>query len=129
MWFGAHDSDRYATAMSHYEKIDAAYRTKHIVIACKGSKCSNSIYAYVFPTEPYKIYVCGAFWDANITGTDSRAGTLVHEMSHFDIVAGTDDVVYGQPGAKQLAVRDPDSALANADTHEYFAENEPDLPM
>jgi peptidyl-Lys metalloendopeptidase len=129
MWFGAHNSERYATVTSHYEQIEGAYRTKHIVIACKGSKCSNDTYAYVFPTEPYKIYVCGAFWAANISGTDSRAGTLVHEMSHFDIVAGTDDVVYGQPGAKQLATRDPDSALANADTHEYFAENEPDLPM
>jgi peptidyl-Lys metalloendopeptidase len=128
-WFGAHSPARYATVTDHYEQIEAAYRTKQIVIACKGSKCSDSIYAYVFPTQPYKIYVCGAFWAANLSGTDSRSGTLVHEMSHFDIVAGTDDVVYGQQGAMQLAIRDQDTAITNADTHEYFAENEPDLPM
>ncbi len=50
---------------------------------------------------------------------------MVHEMSHFNVVAGTDDVVYGQSGAKSLALSDPDGALNNADSHEYFAENTP----
>ncbi len=44
-------------------------------------------------------------------------------MSHFDVVAGTDDVVYGQTGAMALAISDPDAAITNADSHEYFAEN------
>ena len=38
---------------------------------------------------------------------------------------GTDDVVYGQDGAKDLAKSDPDQAITNADSHEYFAENNP----
>ena len=46
-------------------------------------------------------------------------------MSHFDVVAGTDDVVYGQTGAMALAISDPDAAITNADSHEYFAENNP----
>lgn len=128
-WFGAHSAARYATVTNHFEQIDASFRTKPIVIACNGAQCTNNIFAYVFPTQPYRIFVCGAFWAANLVGTDSRSGTLVHEMSHFDIVAGTDDVVYGQPGAKQLAISNPDSAITNADTHEYFAENEPNQPM
>ena len=28
------------------------------------------------------INLCGAFWDAPATGTDSKAGTLVHEVSN-----------------------------------------------
>ena len=40
-------------------------------------------------------------------------------------VAGTDDVVYGQAGAKSLAISNPDAAITNADSHEYFAENTP----
>ena len=39
------------------------------------------------PVETSKegVYVCGAFWSAPATGTDSKAGTLVHEMCHhFD---------------------------------------------
>ena len=31
----------------------------------------------------------------------------------------------GQTGAKSLAATDPDSAIRNADSHEYFAENTP----
>lgn len=54
-----------------------------------------------------------------------QGGTLIHEMSHFNVVAGTDDVVYGQTGAKNLAIFDPTGALNNADNHEYFAENTP----
>jgi peptidyl-Lys metalloendopeptidase len=69
--------------------------------------------------------VCNAFWSAPSTGTDSKAGTLVHEMSHFNVVASTDDWAYGQSAAKSLAISNPSKALDNADTHEYFAENNP----
>ena len=79
------------------------------------------------PTQPYKIYVCKAFWNAPMTGTDSKGGTLVHEMSHFNVVAGTDDHVYGQSGAANLAITNPDLAVQNADSHEYFGENTPAL--
>ena len=71
------------------------------------------------------IYVCRAFWNAPTAGTDSKGGTLIHEMSHFNVTAGTDDHVYGQTAAKNLAATDPTSALDNADNHEYFAENNP----
>jgi peptidyl-Lys metalloendopeptidase len=79
----------------------------------------------VYPTQPYRIYVCNAFWNAPNTGTDSKAGTLVHEMSHFNVVAATDDHAYGQTAAKNLAISSPTKALDNADSHEYFAENTP----
>jgi len=79
----------------------------------------------VYPTQPYRIYVCNAFWSAPTSGTDSKGGTLVHEMSHFNVTAATDDHVYGQSGAKSLAISNPDQALDNADSHEYFAENTP----
>jgi len=46
-------------------------------------------------------------------------------MSHFNVTAGTDDHVYGQAAAKNLAISDPASAIDNADSHEYFAENNP----
>ena len=53
------------------------------------------------------IYLCSVFWTAPLTGTDSKAGTLIHEMSHFNVVASTDDYVYGQTGAKSLAISEP----------------------
>lgn len=123
-WFGAITTQRYNTATSHFNSIDAAMdqTNNSVIIDCS---CKQSYYAYVYPTQPYRIYVCRAFWSAPNAGTDSRGGTLIHEMSHFNVTAGTDDHVYGQSGAKSLAISDPDAALDNADSHEYFAENNP----
>ena len=123
-WFGAYTSSRYTTANQHFVAIDSALDKTgdQVKINCG---CNQSYYAYVYPTKPYEIFVCRAFWSAPNTGTDSKAGTLVHEMSHFNVVAATDDHVYGQSGAKSLAASDPAKAVDNADSHEYFAENTP----
>jgi peptidyl-Lys metalloendopeptidase len=123
-WFGAYTSSRYATAKQHFVNIDSAIDQNNgqITINCG---CNQSYYAYVYPTRPYEIFVCNAFWSAPNTGTDSKAGTLIHEMSHFNVVAGTDDWAYGQTAARNLSSSNPTRALDNADNHEYFAENTP----
>jgi peptidyl-Lys metalloendopeptidase len=123
-WFGAYTSSRWNTASQNFVAIDGAIdqNAGQVKINCG---CNQSYYAYVYPTRPYEIFVCRAFWSAPLTGTDSKAGTLIHEMSHFNAVAGTDDHVYGQAGAKNLAITNPTAALDNADNHEYFAENTP----
>jgi peptidyl-Lys metalloendopeptidase len=123
-WFGAYTSTRYSTAKSHFQSIDAAMDQTggQVKINCG---CNQNYYAYVYPTKPYEIFVCRAFWSAPMSGTDSKGGTLIHEMSHFNVTAGTDDIVYGQSGAMNLAASDPAGALNNADNHEYFAENNP----
>jgi peptidyl-Lys metalloendopeptidase len=123
-WFGAYTASRYGTARQNFAAIDSAMDQSNgqITINCG---CNQSYYAYVYPTRPYEIFVCRAFWSAPNTGTDSKAGTLIHEMSHFNVVAGTDDWAYGQTAARNLASSDPSKALDNADNHEYFAENTP----
>lgn len=123
-WFGANNATRVATVKSHFAAIKDAFATKPVTVDCG---CKQNYYAYVYPTRPYTIYVCKAFWSAPMTGTDSKGGTLVHEMSHFNVVAGTDDHVYGQSGAANLAITNPDLAVQNADSHEYFGENTPAL--
>jgi len=77
------------------------------------------------PSQFGTIYLCGAFWNAPNTGTDSRAGTIIHESSHFTNNGGTSDYAYGQTAAMQLAISNPSQAIFNADSHEYFAENNP----
>jgi peptidyl-Lys metalloendopeptidase len=123
-WFGAYSLNGWNTAKSHFAAIKDAIDTKPITIDCG---CKKTYYAYVYPNQPYKIYVCKAFWAAPMSGTDSKGGTLIHELSHFTVVAGTDDWAYGQTNAKSLAISDPTKALNNADSHEYFAENTPSL--
>lgn len=124
-WFGSYTSSRWSTAKTHYQKTLDAFKNKPLTLDCS---CRDSYYAYVYPNQPYKIYVCNAFWSAPMTGTDSKAGTLVHEMTHFNVVAGTDDHAYGHSAAKSLALSNPTKALDNADSHEYFSENSPPLP-
>lgn len=124
-WFGAYTAARWNTAKAHFVASTDAFKNKAVVLDCS---CKQSYYAYVYPTQPYKIYVCNAFWSAPLTGTDSKAGTLVHEMTHFNVVAATDDWAYGHSAAKSLALSNPTKALDNADSHEYFAENTPPLP-
>jgi peptidyl-Lys metalloendopeptidase len=123
-WFGALDAGRQSTVKAHFVSLKDAFGTKPVTVDCG---CKKTYYAYVYPNQPYKIYVCKAFWNAPMVGTDSKGGTLVHEMSHFTVVAGTDDWVYGQSGAASLAISNPDHAIDNADSHEYFSENTPAL--
>ncbi len=123
-WFGAYTSSRYATAQQHFVAIDNAMDQTggQVTINCG---CNDNYYAYVIKNQPYQIFVCNAFWSAPLIGTDSKAGTLIHEISHFTVVADTDDHAYGQGLAQSLAISNPTLALDNADSHEYFAENTP----
>ena len=122
-WFGSYNSSRYSTMRTHFTNLKSALSSQPYTFDCT---CTDSgTYAYVYPTQPYRVYLCGAFWSAPNTGTDSRAGTLVHESSHFNVVAGTDDWAYGQTAAHKLATSNVSHAIDNADSHEYFAENTP----
>ena len=67
------------------------------------------------------------FWCTDIY-EDVQGGTLVHEASHFVANAGgTEDYAYGQSSCKFISLLFPNEAVENADSHEYFAENNPAL--
>lgn len=121
-WFGSYNSTRWTTVNNNFKKISSALQNQAVQFDCG---CTDSYFAYVYPNQPYKIYLCNSFWSAPNTGTDSKAGTIVHETSHFTVVAATDDIAYGQTAAKNLATSNPSQAIKNADSHEYFAENTP----
>ena len=124
-WFGTYSSGRHATVTGNFDAISFDLNNEKMTFNCG---CKKNYYAYVYSNQPYQIYLCKYFWLAPNTGTDSRAGTIIHEISHFDVVAGTDDIVYGQAGAKNLAISNPANAIRNADNHEYFSENTPASP-
>jgi peptidyl-Lys metalloendopeptidase len=127
-WFGVYAENRWNKIQSNFDKIYDATANRIVGFDCS---CDDedvdyqSTFAYVYANDPYNMNVCGQFWAAQLTGTDSRAGTIIHELSHFDIVAATNDDVYGQDAARSLAKSNPNRAIANADSHEYFAENTP----
>lgn len=124
-WFGPNTTANVSTIRSHFAAIKSAFDTRSVIVDCA---CSDSAYAYVYKNQPYRIYVCNAFWSAPMSGTDSKGGTLIHEMSHFTAVSDTDDWAYGQSACRSLTSSNSARARDNADSHEYFAENTPALP-
>ena len=126
-WFGEYSSERYAKVLNTFEATTDVLATQTVGFDC--SCADTSLFAYVFRNRPYRIYTCPNFWAASLKGTDSRSGTIIHELSHFAVVSNTDDHQYGQIGAARLAVSDPDLAVFNADSYEYFAENTPAIEI
>lgn len=86
-------------------------------------------YAHVWADdERHNIYLNKHFWPSGLTGQDSKAGALSHEMSHFEDLGATKDVKYGEKtmygvsNAQFLAHHAPADALKNADNYEYYLE-------
>lgn len=123
-WFGSYDPANYAVVMANYQHISAAFATQTITFTCG---CPEMLFAFVNPGQPYQITLCASFWSSPEIGTNSRAGTLVHEMSHFTAVAGTLDHVYSQVFSRANARYIPTKAIQNADSYRYYAENDPQL--
>ncbi|TFK19572.1 zincin [Coprinopsis marcescibilis] len=119
-WFGNYTATRHDKVLSHFTAIHKNDFSTFVF----NCKCSYpGAYAYVYPSIFGEIYLCDAFWKAPVTGRDSQGGTIIHEASHFTNNGGTQDHTYGQSGCKQLAKDSPDSAVENADSHEYYTEN------
>lgn len=125
-WFGTYSQTNYDTVSTNFNQISQALSEETMSFHCD---CNDASYAYVYPDQPYIIHLCTEFWTAQATGTDSQSGTLVHETSHFIVVADTNDHAYSQSNCKDLAVSNPALAIDNADSHEYFAENNPFVTM
>jgi uncharacterized Zn-binding protein involved in type VI secretion len=130
-WFGDDDEATLKLMQDRVEKeikkLDS-FTAANFVPAEKGEE---DCYAYVYPDKDDKIYLGNDFDTAPATGPDSKAGTLVHEMSHYNSVAGTKDVVmsdgktaYGRSNCEKLAKDDPAKAKKNADSFEYFVEGD-----
>ncbi|MGK0231405.1 MAG: peptidyl-Lys metalloendopeptidase [Gammaproteobacteria bacterium] len=126
-WFGAYSDSRYNQVVANFTALDQVLENETLQFNC--GCIESGIFAFVFPALPYSITLCPSFRNASANGPDSRAGTIIHELSHFTVVAGTDDHVYGQDGVRALAISNPDLVISNADTYEYFAENAPAVPI
>jgi len=124
-WFGAVTTSRYDKVRSNMGNILSEFASESYKIDCS---CTDDYYAYVYPSDrSHTVYLCNAFWDApeEKFQFNSKPGTLIHELSHFYDVGGTDDHAYGQRAVQTLAINNPNRAIDNADSHEYFVESDP----
>lgn len=64
------------------------------------------------------------FFGAGEAGFSSKAGILLHEISHFTLAGATrNPKIYGTEEAKMLATTNPNAARMNAENYEYFVES------
>ncbi|KAF5310969.1 hypothetical protein D9619_007946 [Psilocybe cf. subviscida] len=69
-WFGAWSASRHKTVVEQYTAISANnFSTYTFDCSC----AEQNTFAYVYPDEYGHMYLCGAFWDAPLNGTDSKA--------------------------------------------------------
>lgn len=134
-WFGSYTAGRYAQVQLGMSRIANALSNQVIGFDCDCSNQPgvdpNRTFAFVFKNDPFNMTLCGVFFQVPRDGTDSKSGTIVHEVSHFTIVADSDDFqsALDQRGSRNLARNSPASAIRNANAFEYFAENTPFLEM
>jgi len=98
-WFGTYTSSRYSTVKTHFANLNAR-QTSSNTYDCS---CTDSSYAYTvrifslhasvaelhantalpmqYAAQTGKMWLCNAFWSAPNTGTDSKAGTIIHEST------------------------------------------------
>lgn len=121
-WFGKFSEKCAKQVKDNFCKISDSLNDKSYEFTCDGDDCEPGDFGYVYPCTPCKIYLCGGFFSADLTGTDSKMGVLIHEASHFKDNGGTDDHEYGCEDSCELAETDPEKAKDNADNYEYFVE-------
>lgn len=135
-WFGKHTVQSGEKVRRNLKAVVSAIRKDEIAAVCvnEGSGlCDGDTYAFVDPDDPYQVSLCPAFFvmdtmkqltdESVAAGNGTRAGTWVHEITHFTNVAATDDICYSREDCSDMASAAPMDALMNADSYQYFVED------
>jgi peptidyl-Lys metalloendopeptidase len=117
-WLGAYAATRFKKVKKNLATVKKFMESKQFTYDCSGHGCGAGVYAYTF-WDTTTIWFCSEFWAAPATGSNSKAGTVLHEHTHSD--ASTDDIAYGEDDCLALAINKPSNAIKNADSHEFFA--------
>lgn len=122
-YFGSTDEKNRKAMRDRIDKMLKLNKSMKPENFARGDPPKDNRFAYVYPNDKkHKIYLDKAFDKAPATGKDSKAGTIAHEMSHFNDIGGTKDHVYGKSNAEALAKSNPAKAMGNADNFEYYCE-------
>jgi hypothetical protein len=116
-WFGTYNLNNWNFVSIGYRNINNRL-TNYAFNGYCDSGCASNVFAYVYPTDgTLTVYLCALFF--NRSGDRNRV--IVHEMSHFRTLCGTQDYTYGTASCLSLARSNPSQASHNADNVCYFA--------
>ncbi|QQA41527.1 M35 family metallo-endopeptidase [Pelagovum pacificum] len=135
-WFGPYSKNNAASVRASFKSIYTAINENEIKIVCANigeEDCDSEMYANVWTHDHFAINLCPSFFEmprmyAFPSGSiemenGSREGTIIHEMSHFDVVARTEDICYSRSACSERALVDLEVLIDNADSYQYFAED------
>jgi len=135
-WFGKYSPSSGELVRRNLKSVVAAIRTGQVTNKCVNigvGMCDADTYAFVDPDEAYVLNLCPRFFDMDTMkdlndasaaiGNGTRSGTIIHEITHFTVVAGTDDICYSREVCTDMAFESPQDALMNADSYQYFVED------
>lgn len=135
-WFGKYAPETGEVVRANLKAIVGAVRSGTITTICENvgfDGCDPGTYAFVNATQPYRVHLCPSFFrmpslnrldpDQSSGENGSQTGTIIHELSHFRIVARTDDNCYARTVCSRMAQRNSVSAVHNADSYQYYAED------
>ena len=135
-WFGRHTVPNAERVRRNLKSVVTAIRSGAVTAQCEPRAldgCSSGEYAFVYAAEPYLMHLCPPFFDlphlaalqpgARQSEDGTREGTIVHELTHFRIVAGTEDYCYSRSACADMARANPRRAIDNADSYQYFTED------
>ena len=121
-WFGDTSEKTKKILMTRIDKMSKLLDS-YTVDNFKPMKDPEGTYAQVNPDNTKIIELGYAFCDAS---EKEKMVTLAHEMSHFDNIGGTNGKKpytrerYGEQTAKDLAKKDSNYALNNAENYGYY---------
>ena len=121
-WLGVKNSDE-----SHAIKVRLNSAWAWLGGATFQCDLEDPDYAWVLREQPFLIRLGRSFFDAHDSGHSSKAGTLIHETTHFILAGASLDppkrTLYGVQPALKRAISKPADAQANAENIEYFVES------
>jgi peptidyl-Lys metalloendopeptidase len=87
--------------------------------------CTFDIYAFSVVQNDYQITICNKFWGAELDGPDSQAGTILHELTHFESIRTSHDHIVNRYECIDAAQTKEGQAIIieNANSYEYLAED------
>ena len=135
-WFGDYSIQNAEKVRSSLKAMVTAIRGGAVTVQCnQGSSngCRAGEYAFVYANAPYLVNLCPPFFNLphlealqpgmRRSENGTREGTIVHELSHFLRVAGTEDHCYSRSACADMASLNARLAIDNADSYQYFTED------
>ncbi|KAG8694361.1 hypothetical protein FRC09_009894 [Ceratobasidium sp. 395] len=127
-WFGRFSEVKVEKVLENFKEIgDNPSRMTYDCSPTDTSRCTSTTCAYVNSLKSDRVNLCPLFWTRPTSGSQSQAGIIVHEFTHFLEYGGTKDHKYSHTECMALATSDPAKAITNANNYAFFAENTPRL--